>query len=132
MRRWLACVAVVVTLGALNACVRPRPSFEEVTITLTAASAPAGTGIIVEVDAIPTAAGHAVFDLYPFEHVTVAPYVHVIRVQPGALLHASIKVHATEPDQIVGCSVLRNGALIPGSEGAGTFSKPAVCISPQA
>lgn len=127
-RHWAACIAAVISLGALNACVSPSPV---TTITFLGTGTPDKTGVIVTIDIIFTAGTTAQGTTYPHEWVDTVPFSHHQAAGKGTVLSYSFKVFPTEPGQRVECTILFNGnAAAPVDQHRARYPKPAVCSGP--
>ena len=126
MQRWtIRLMAVMILASVLPGCgLRPRTS----SLTFTAASAPGGTSVDVIIDIVGTPGSKPLIRKYPIDLIVSTPYTHIVFAEPRSIAHSSIRVVATEPDQIVGCSILVNAKVV--MEGAGTYGKPALCLGP--
>jgi len=125
-RHWLALLAALVTLGALNACVAPAT-----TITFLGTGTPDKTGVIVHIDMIFTAGTTQEGAQYPADFVDTVPFSRHQVAQRGTVASYSFQVFPTEPGQVVECFTIFDGnAAAPVDHHKATYPKPAVCSGP--
>ena len=122
-RHWFACVAAVIVLGALNACVAAPVK----TIAFQADSVPAHNGLIVHIDLTYTQ-GTVGSAQYPFDTAGPAPIFHFQEAQVGTVASYLLTAWPIEPGQIAHCLISINGLIV--DQHKATFPKAAVCGGP--
>jgi hypothetical protein len=124
LRRCLACVAVVIVLGALNAaCARPTK-----TIAFQGDSVPIHGGLIVELDVVFTAGSTQEGAQYPFDTATPAPFIRFQIAEVGTVSSYTLRIHPIEPGQVVTCLISINGLIV--DQHKATYPKFAICKGP--
>jgi hypothetical protein len=122
LRRYLACVAVVIVLGALNACVAGPHK----TMTFQGETLKGSTGLLVELDM--TFARDVDHPKFPIEWSTKSPFIHFESVPVGGVYSYSLKVFPVEPGQKVKCWITVDTLTYDQHEA--TYPAPAVCGGP--
>ena len=126
MKRYLSVIAVVIALGALNACVA-LPTHD---ILFVGGTASKGVEIIVTVNVTFTEGTTNDKTDYPHRWVTKVDFEHHQIAQQGTVLHSSIRVTPTIKGQQVSCGILIDGKPILASTNSAIYPKDAVCIGP--
>lgn len=122
-RHWVACVAVVLVLGVVNACARPTK-----TIAFQGDSVPIHGGLIIELDVVFTEGTTQEGAQYPFDTSTAAPFIRFQVAQVGTVSSYTLRVHPVEPGQIVTCLISINGLIVDSHQT--TYPKFAICKGP--
>lgn len=123
-RHWIACIAIVVLLGALNAaCARATK-----TIAFQGDSNPPKTGIIVELDIIFTKVATQEGAQYPFDTATKAPFIRFQIAEVGTVASYTLKIHPIEPGQTVACIISIDRLVV--DQDSATYPKFAICKGP--
>lgn len=123
----LTLIALVIAIAiSLGGCALPGPAK---LITFEGGSNPSTTGYLVVIDIVFTR-GTTVKDEISYPHEwpgETGLFTHHHAAGAGTIIHMSIKVFATEPGQLVSCSILIDGAVVDASPPVKNY---ALCIGP--